>query len=55
MYEELELGERVIAAFEAENTGNVYQRQGVICDRWFDGIIEVVDILEQQQKEMYEK
>ena len=34
-----ELGERVISAIYQENHGNRYHRQGVIVDRWLDGLV----------------
>lgn len=50
--DDLELGERVIIGLEEENTGNVYHRQMVISDRWFDGTLEIADEIARKTREM---
>lgn len=42
-----ELGTRVSQALWQENFGNLYHRQGIINDRWFDSLIRRMESYEK--------
>lgn len=54
-FENFELGTRVSAALQEENTGTIYHRQGIICERWLDSLEDVIQEYEKWEKKLHEK